>query len=84
MHYCDVGVAECRHNLQYVASDLSHQIKKVINNFAGEAKLLLIRILNVLVLNLGPDEGFLDVFCSTSLQMLEHIKIVMTTFFPVF
>jgi hypothetical protein len=69
MHYCDVGAAECRHDLQNVASDLqnvasdlSHPIKKFINNVADEAKLLLIHIRKVLLLNLGPVTGFPDVF----------------------
>jgi hypothetical protein len=49
-----------------VASDLSQRIKKFINKVAGEAKLLLIHILKVLVLNPGPDKGFPDFFFSTS------------------
>ena len=75
MQYCDVGIAECWHNLLYIASDLSHQLKKFINNVAGEAKLFLIHILKVLVLNLDPDKGFPNVFCSASLQMLEYIRV---------
>jgi hypothetical protein len=70
MQYCDVGAAKCWHDLQNIVSDLPHLIKKFINNVAGEAKLLLIHILKVLLLNLGPVTGFPDVFLSISLQML--------------
>jgi hypothetical protein len=62
MQYGGVGAAKCRYDLQNVASDLPHPIKKFINNVAGEAKILLIHIRKVLLLNLGPVKGFPDVF----------------------
>jgi len=83
MHCCDVGVAECRHNLQYVASDLFLHIKKFINNVAGEAKLLLIHILKVLVLNPGPDKGFPDVFIVPPCRYWYTLKYIMTVCFRI-
>ena len=52
------------------------RLRNKTNNVAAEAELLFFHIREVLAFILGPDTGFPDFFfCSTSLQMLEYIKI---------